>query len=66
MLRESEERFHAIFSQATAGIAQTDLDGRFPTSDVTRTLDVLWAVAGKAARTPPFGRVVEIPITDRR
>jgi len=29
MLRESEERFHAIFTQATAGIAQTDLDGRF-------------------------------------
>src|SRR5207249_1032818 len=28
-LRESEERFHAIFTQATAGIAQTDLDGRF-------------------------------------
>jgi PAS domain S-box-containing protein len=28
-LRESEERFHAIFSQAGAGIAQTDLNGRF-------------------------------------
>jgi len=28
-LRESEERFHAIFAQATAGIAQTDLNGRF-------------------------------------
>ena len=28
-LRESEERFHAIFSQAAAGIAQTDLTGRF-------------------------------------
>ena len=28
-LRESEERFHAIFTQAGAGIAQTDLDGRF-------------------------------------
>ena len=28
-LRESEERFHAIFTQATAGIAQTDLSGRF-------------------------------------
>jgi len=28
-LRESEERFHAIFSQATAGIAQADLNGRF-------------------------------------
>jgi PAS domain S-box-containing protein len=27
--RESEERFHAIFTQAGAGIAQTDLDGRF-------------------------------------
>ncbi|MDB6023554.1 MAG: putative Histidine kinase [Pedosphaera sp.] len=26
---ESEERFHAIFNQATVGIAQTDLDGRF-------------------------------------
>src|SRR4029079_19039398 len=29
LLRESEGRFHAIFTQATAGIAQTDLDGRF-------------------------------------
>jgi PAS domain S-box-containing protein len=29
LLRESEERFHAIFNQATAGIAQTDLNGRF-------------------------------------
>ena len=28
-LRESEERFHAIFTQAGAGIAQTDLNGRF-------------------------------------
>ena len=28
-LRESEERFHAIFNQAAAGIVQTDLDGRF-------------------------------------
>jgi len=28
-LRESEQRFHAIFTQATAGIAQTDLNGRF-------------------------------------
>ena len=28
-LRESEERFHAIFNQAAAGIAQTDLTGRF-------------------------------------
>jgi PAS domain S-box-containing protein len=28
-LRESEQRFHAIFSQATVGIAQTDLNGRF-------------------------------------
>jgi PAS domain S-box-containing protein len=28
-LRESKERFHAIFTQAGAGIAQTDLNGRF-------------------------------------
>jgi PAS domain S-box-containing protein len=28
-LQESEERFHAIFNQAAAGIAQTDLSGRF-------------------------------------
>jgi len=27
-LRASEERFHAIFTQATAGIVQTDLNGR--------------------------------------
>jgi len=29
VLRESEERFRAIFEQANAGIAQTDLRGRF-------------------------------------
>jgi PAS domain S-box-containing protein len=29
LLRESEERFHAIFTQATAGIAEIDLKGRF-------------------------------------
>jgi PAS domain S-box-containing protein len=29
LLRASEKRFHAIFSQATAGIAQADLNGRF-------------------------------------
>jgi PAS domain S-box-containing protein len=28
-LRESEQRFHVIFTQATAGIAQTDINGRF-------------------------------------
>jgi PAS domain S-box-containing protein len=28
-LQASEERFHAIFNQATAGIALTDLEGRF-------------------------------------
>ncbi|HEV2393803.1 MAG TPA: PAS domain S-box protein [Verrucomicrobiae bacterium] len=28
-LRKSEKRFYAIFSQATAGIAQTDMNGRF-------------------------------------
>jgi len=28
-LRESEERFHAIFTHASAGIAQTDMTGRF-------------------------------------
>ena len=27
--KQSEERFHAIFTQATTGIAQTDLNGRF-------------------------------------
>ncbi|MGH6837573.1 MAG: PAS domain S-box protein [Methylocella sp.] len=30
-LRESEERFSAIFAQATAGIAETDVTGRFTT-----------------------------------
>jgi PAS domain S-box-containing protein len=29
LLRESEERFYAIFTQATTGIAEIDLDGRF-------------------------------------
>ncbi len=38
----------------------TDLDGRFPTADAVQPLDVVWVVPGKAAKTPPFGRVLEM------
>ncbi len=40
----------------------TDLDGRFPGADEVRRIEVLWVVAGKAAKVPPFGRVVEMSL----
>jgi predicted metal-dependent peptidase len=44
----------------------TDLDGRFPAPDEVKPLDVLWVVPGKAPRTPPFGRVVEMALSGQR
>ena len=38
----------------------TDLDGRFPTADEAHPLEVLWVVPGKAAKSPPFGKLVEM------
>jgi predicted metal-dependent peptidase len=38
----------------------TDLDGEFPPAATVRHLEVLWVVPGKAAKTPPFGRVLEM------
>jgi PAS domain S-box-containing protein len=45
LLRKSEERFHAIFTQATAGMAQTDLDGRF-----TLVNDCYCAITGRTSK----------------
>jgi PAS domain S-box-containing protein len=44
-LRASEERFHAIFTQATAGISQTDLNGRF-----TLVNNCYCAITGRSAK----------------
>lgn len=41
----------------------TDLDGRFPTAEEARPLEVLWVVPGKATRIPPFGKLVEMVLT---
>ena len=50
--RRIGERFTVVYL--------TDLDGGFPAADEVRLLDVLWAVPGKPAKTPPFGRVLEL------
>lgn len=50
--RRFGERFTVVYL--------TDLDGRFPEPAEVRLLDVLWVVPGRAARLPPFGRVVEM------
>jgi len=52
--RRSAERFTVVYL--------TDLDGRFPPAAAVRHLDVLWVVPGKAAKAPPFGRVVEMSL----
>jgi predicted metal-dependent peptidase len=44
----------------------TDLDGRFPKAVETRPLEVLWVVPGKAAKPPPFGRLLEMALAARR
>jgi predicted metal-dependent peptidase len=38
----------------------TDLEGRFPPAADVEHLDVVWVVPGRATRTPPFGRVLEM------
>lgn len=38
----------------------TDLDGTFPAAGAVKHLDVLWVVPGKAPKTPPFGRLLEM------
>jgi predicted metal-dependent peptidase len=40
----------------------TDLDGRFPQAAAVRLLEVLWVVPGKAAKPPPFGRLLEMAL----
>lgn len=52
--RRTGERFTVIYL--------TDLDGRFPTADEARPLEVLWVVPGKAAKAPPFGKLVEMAL----
>ena len=51
--RRDGERFTVVYL--------TDLDGRFPQAAEVRPLEVLWVVPGKAAKAPPFGRVLEMP-----
>lgn len=55
--RATGERWTAVYL--------TDLDGRMPAADETAGVDVLWVVPGKAAVTPPFGRVLEMPAAER-
>jgi predicted metal-dependent peptidase len=43
----------------------TDLDGRFPTPAEARLLEVLWVVPGRAAKVPPFGKVLEMAFVER-
>jgi predicted metal-dependent peptidase len=50
--KRSAERYTVVYL--------TDLDGRFPSAAEVAHLDVLWAVPGKPARVPPFGRVLEM------
>jgi predicted metal-dependent peptidase len=40
----------------------TDLDGRFPAPAEVALLEVLWVVPGKAAKAPPFGKVLEMAL----
>lgn len=52
--RRAGERYTVVYL--------TDLDGRFPKAAAVRHLDVLWVVPGKAAKEPPFGRVLEMAL----
>jgi predicted metal-dependent peptidase len=52
--RLQAERFTVVYL--------TDLEGRFPTYEEVTPLEVLWVVPGKPPRTPPFGRVLELPL----
>jgi predicted metal-dependent peptidase len=51
--RQLAERYTVVYL--------TDLDGRFPPASEVRHLEVVWVVPGKPAKTPPFGRVLEMP-----
>ena len=53
-LRESEERFRSIFTQALAGIAQTDLTGRFVQVN-QRYCDIVGRSAEELYRAAPAG-----------
>jgi predicted metal-dependent peptidase len=56
--RRDAERYTVVYL--------TDLDGMFPPAATVRDLDVLWVVPGKAAKAPPFGRVLEMaPVAPR-
>jgi len=44
----------------------TDLDGKFPKASEVRLLEVLWVVPGKAPQLPPFGKMVEMALGERR
>lgn len=50
--RREGERFTVVYL--------TDLDGRFPSAKEVAPLEVLWVVPGRAAKVPPFGRVLEM------
>lgn len=50
--RRDAERYTVVYL--------TDLDGRFPAPAEVTVLEVLWVVPGKAARVPPFGKVLEM------
>jgi predicted metal-dependent peptidase len=50
--RRDAERFTVVYL--------TDLEGRFPPVDRVEHLDVVWVTPRRAARTPPFGRVLEM------
>jgi predicted metal-dependent peptidase len=43
----------------------TDLDGRFPAASDAKPLQVLWVVPGKASKSPPFGKLVEMALARR-
>ena len=47
-------------AERTTVVYLTDLDGRFPAPAEVALLEVLWVVPGKAAKVPPFGKVLEM------
>lgn len=55
--RRDGERFTVVYL--------TDLDGRFPTPAEVHPLEVLWVVPGRAAKVPPFGKILEMAFVIR-
>ncbi len=55
--RREGERFTVVYL--------TDLDGRFPSPAEVHPLEVLWVVQGRAAKVPPFGKLLEMAVVDR-